>query len=223
MTLPGINSEALTKLREGDSKAVESHLKKVEDAIVLKRDLLDGKREELLETMKKPRDEVKQIEKIIKEVEETAGPDLLAELLALKVDARELVESIDAEYAMVKGLEEGGETIKISGVEKEIELEKTLENWIEHQLNLIADLQNLASGVVKKAKDHNDAGQKELISENAVNISDIASFISNVILTEELPNLNVAYNMLRLEEWPAEMERISKIEKRFDNVEPDVV
>ncbi|MFH1424609.1 MAG: hypothetical protein ABIG20_02890 [archaeon] len=222
MGIDKIYTNKLADLKKQDAKAVSNHLNKVAEALNRKKDILDGNIEELLENITNPREEVTQIMALIDEVESTVKADLLAELLALEVSARELVESIDREYAMVIGLEASNDTSQ-TGIEKEIADEMEVVHNIEHQLNRAVEIHALTKGIIEKAAAHENEEQRNKISESAVNINDIVSYISNIILREELPNLKIVYSLLRLADWPDAMDRILTLEKKFEEIEPKLL
>ena len=209
-----------SKLKKENAKAVEHHLNLAKDAIKLKKDLLDGKIEELGERMSSPRDEIAQILEITKKIDDVANEDLCAELIALEYNARRLVESIDNENAIMSDLKKGAKKTGFDDIIKEADTETFLADVVNHQLSLLYSIKGLTTSVIRKAKGEDF---EELVGENIANLDNIADFIVRVILEEEYPNLQIAYNMLELEGWPELMQKIEEIRTKFMLQEPNLL
>jgi hypothetical protein len=223
MIVPGVTKTTLSKLKKEDSKAVERHLKTAKEAIKLKNDLMDGKLEELGEYMQKPRQEIKQITTLIEEIEDEVNPDLLTLLLSLEVNARELEVSIDEEAKLLKNLRGFSGKTGFKQIQKQMEGEAILAWIIEHQLNVLVDIRTLSRSIIKQAKKLRRKELKNRIAMCAQNMDDIASYLSKVILREELPHLTLAYSALQLEEWPELQERLVELKKRYEVLEPKIL
>lgn len=222
MVMPGITKNMLSKLKKKDSEVVARHLKKVDESTRKKKDMLDGKLEELGEKIKRPRKEVDQLTKIIKDVEGVASADMFSLLLALEVNTRELMRSIDEEHFLVEKIKKSKDT-ETKTIKKEIEGETVLGNIIEHQLNLLSSIKDLIKAAMKKLSSIKDKNKRELIGFNLENLDNIASYLSNIILHEEMPNLEISYNLLKLEEWPELKKRIAGIKSKFAEIEPHLL
>ena|GEM_PF-2258103 len=223
MIAPGIPKARLEKLRKEDAEIVKEHLLAVTKAIKRKDDLLEGRIDELIELNRRPRDEVKQIERTIKEVEGSVDNDFLAELLALEVKARELADSVDEERALIKDIspKKIGKTQK--AILKGLEGEALLAAAAEHQLNIIVNIHELVIDIVEEANDLEDEALRNKINYTATNINDIATFLAQIVLREEMPHLKLAFNMLRIEGWPELEKKIAEIESRFVELEPKLL
>src|SRR3989344_3203789 len=215
--LPGISQKMLKKLKKQDLEVVKEHIVLYKQAAHKKKDVLDGKFEELGEFFKYPRKEVEQVAKVIKDVEKTASSDLLSTLLGLEVNTRELMRSIDEELKLIKSLEKV-KSAHTKEIQKSIEGELILATIIEHQLSLLIDIQNLSRATINKANEIKSAKKRSELAKNSINLNNIASFLGRVIFGEQVPNLAVAYNMLRLEEWDEVEERILQVKIRFPEI-----
>ena len=204
----------LKKLKNDDLGVIKEHIGFVKAAAQKKKDVLDGKFEELGEFLTHPRKEAEQLSKVIKDIEKIAGSDLLATLLALEVDTRELMRSIEEELKLIKGIEKV-KTTKKKSIEKEIEGEIILATIIEHQLSLLVDLKSLTRASINKSNEIRNAKKRAEVGKNSVNLNNIANFLGRVIFDEEIPNLAIAYNMLKLEEWEKIEERIIEAKAKF--------
>lgn len=223
MVTPGISKESLKNLRKEDAEIVKTHLLAVNKAIKRKDDLLEGRVEELIELNRHPRDEVKQIVETIKEVEDSINSELLSDLLALEVKARELAESVDEERALMKDIKPKAIGRTQKSLLKGIEEEMLLASIAEHQLNIIVNIHALAKQIIEIANDLENEILRDKINITATNINDIATFLAQIILREEMPHLKLAFNMLRLEGWPGLKKKIAEIESRFVELEPKLL
>ena len=222
MIVPGITKATLSKLKKEDSNAVERHLKSARAAIKLKNDLMNGKLEELGEYMQNPRQEIKQITTLIEEIEDEVNPDLLTLLLSLEVNARELEISIDEEAKLLKNIRGFRGKTGFGQIQKEMRGEAILAWIVEHQLNVLVDIHTISRSIIKHAKRLKREGLKNKVAMCAQNMDDIASYLSKVILREELPHLTLAYSALQLEEGPELRERIVVRKKKYEVVEPKI-
>jgi len=214
MIVPGIKKDLLEKLTKEDAISVKNHLEKAKAVIVRKRDILDGKVEELGEKIKRPRDEIKQLQNLINKSKDFITADLEAQLLALEVDTRDLEGSIDKEYSLLESLEKEAE------VQKKAEEELVLGKILVHQINLLTSITHLTTEVINNLEDVKGADLKDTIGSNLENLNNIACYFSTIIIRDELPELKVAYKMLELEGWPELEMKIAEIQTRFVRMEP---
>lgn len=214
MKFPGIEDGILSNLDEEDVKSVLDHIKKVKEAIKRKKDLVEGNIAELTEV--NPENEIEKLDKALKEAEEDEV--LTEDIENLKSSAEKLLESIDKEYGMMKKVEdyEGGDVKKLQG---EMQNEIIIGVTIEHQLNLLYNIRDKSRAAIKEAVKL-DEPHKSKVGNAVESLNDISSYIVSTIFEEELPHLSVAYNTLRLEEWPEIEKDIKEIQTRFENLEP---
>ncbi len=210
--LPGISQRMLKKLKKQDLEVVKEHIELFKEGAQKKKNVLDGKFEELGEFLKHPRNEAEQLTRVIRDVEKAASSGLLASLFALEVNARELMRSIDEELKLIRAVE------KAKAVQKEIEGELILATIIEHQLSLIIDIQTLSRATIEKANEIKNSKKRSEVARNSVNLNNIGNFLGRIIFDEQIPNLAVAYNMLRLKEWDEIEARIMQVKNRFPEI-----
>jgi len=206
--------------KKANAEVVKNHFNLAKEAIKRKKDILEGSTEELGEQMKRPRNEISQLLAIVEKIDDTAEPDLCAELVALEYDTRRLVESIDHENQLAVELKKGAQETKLEDITQEIEKETFLADIMLHQLTLLNSMKMLIRSIIRQAKGKDF---EELVGTNLTNLDNIAGFIVRVILNEEYPNLQIAYNMLELEEWPELMQKIDEIKAKFVPPEPKLL
>lgn len=212
--LPGITSRMLKKLKKEDFGIIKGHIEIVRDSVKRKKDILEGKFEEI----QKPRNEVDFLAKLVKASEKYADKKLLAVLLALEVDSRELLRSIGEESDLVKKLGhlKGASAKSIS---KSIEGELIMASIVEHQLGLLFDIRGLAVDSIILSSDLKKRALRILIEKSCANLDNLVHFIARIIFDEEVPHLAIVYNMLRLEEWEDIEGKIVEIKARFFDTE----
>ncbi len=215
--LPGITLRMLKKLKKQDLEAITVHVENFKAGSQKKKEVLDGKFIELGEFLKHPRNEVEQLAKLIKHVQKAASSDLLATLFALEVHTRELMRSIDEELKLIKTLEKP-KSIKFKETQKELEGEIIIATIIEHQLSLIVDIQNLSRIAINKSHEIKNEKKRTEVGRIAVNLNNMANFLGRLVFSDQIPNLAIAYNMLRLEEWGDVEERLMQVKNRFPEV-----
>lgn len=206
--------------KKEDAESVAKHLKRMEAVIHRKKDILDGNIDELGETIKRPRDEVKQIMKIAKESLPYVSVELSALLLLLKVDARSLEESMDLEYKLVKDLKKGSKNTALDDIQMELEKSVALGNFIKHQINLLANIQTISKDILNKVDTIKNKEQRALVGGTVGNLNDIANYLGNMILDGEIPNLRIAYNTLKMEGMPELEAILAEIESSFVRLQP---
>ena len=215
--LPGIPSKMLKKLKKQDLEVVKEHIKLYKAAAQRKKDLLDGKLEEIGEFLKHPRKEADQLAKVIKDVEKIAGHDLLETLVELEFFTRELIKSINEEFKLIKSVENIKST-KDKAIQKEIEGEIILGTILEHQISLMLEMRNLSLKSINQANELKDAKKRSEVGRNSMNLNNIANFLANLIIDEQVPNLSVAYNAMHVEEWDKIEERIIEAKAKFPEI-----
>jgi len=212
------------QIKKGQMAAIRKHLSKAEAIVRKKTDFLTGRREELGESLETPKDEIKQIMLLIEEAKKYATPELSTLLLALKVDTRQLSESIKKEAELVDKLEKDAKGTSERDILKEIDEEIDLALHLEHQINLLTDIQRLSKEIINKVDtDVKNEEKRSEIGGNLANLNNIASFLLTMIHEEELPQLKIAYNTLQLIEKPELAEKLAKIQSRFENLQPNVL
>jgi hypothetical protein len=212
------------ELKKEQMKTIRNHLKQAEAVVMKKHDYLSGKREELGEDVKEPKDEAQQIMVLVRKMKEQNIEELGEILLALEVDTRQLEESIAKEKKMVDTLETDAKGTSERDILKEIDEELELATHIEHQINLLASIQNLSKDIINKIDtDIKDADVKEQVGSSLTNLNNIASFLLTMINEEELPELKFAYNTLQMIERPEAQKRLGKIRSSFENIQPNLL
>jgi len=212
------------QIKKGQMAAIRKHLSKAEDIVKKKKDFLTGRREELGERLDMPKDEIKQILLLIEEAKKYATPELSTLLLALKVDTRQLSESVKKEAEIVDKLEKDAKGESERDILREIDEEIDLALHLEHQINLLTDIQRLSKEIINKVDtDVKTEEKRSEIGGNLANLNNIASFLLTMIHKEELPQLKIAYNMLQLIEKPELAKKLAKIQSSFENLQPNVL
>ena len=219
---PGITQKTLGRLKKEDAAVVVQHIELVKAASRKKDDVLKGKFEELGQYVRNPQGEVRQLAQLIKKAEKHASIGLLATLLGIEVDVRELINSISEELILIKKFEKAKGT-KMKQVAKEIEREILVAMVIEHQVNLLYDIQKLCLSAIKATQSGADKKFAKEIAKKCANINNIAHFIGRVIFDEEVPNLALVYNILELEEWDEIEKTIMEIKLKFFEYRPNLL
>ena len=192
-----ISERTLKGLKKEDAAVVKGHIELARLAALKKKDILDGKFEEFGNYLRKPKAEIKQLSQLIRKVEKRASVDLLAVLLGLEVDFREMMNSVEEELKLIKAFETA-KGAKMMQVTKKIEKELLVAMAIEHQINLLYSVQKLSQAAMKMARESEDKKYANDILQKCANIGNVAHFMGRIIFDEEIPNLAIIYNTLEL-------------------------
>ena len=104
-------SKRIEKLQKKDIDVINDHLKNAKMIIQRKQDIFEGKIEELGEKIKRTKDELKQLNKLIDEVEGKIDPQISLLLLSIEVNIREFQKILEQELKIVKDFEKGSNKI----------------------------------------------------------------------------------------------------------------
>ncbi len=219
---PGITERVLNKLKKEDLAVVKAHIGSVKSSVQKKQDLLEGKLGEFGEAFKKPKDETDKLAKLIKKIQKHSGKDLLVSLLAMEVDFRELIQSVEEEFRLIRHFEKN-KGIKFKKIAKEIEDEIIIANVVEHQLNLLISIKKLNFSAMQFSKSSPTHKIAESVGKQCASIDDLIHFIARIIFEEEVPNLSIIYNMLRLEEWKDIEKTIMRIKLNFFEIRQSIL
>ncbi|MFH1450923.1 MAG: hypothetical protein ABIF92_02995 [archaeon] len=211
-------------IKKGQMISVRKHLEKAEEVVRKKSEYLSGKREELGEKAKNPKSETKQIMMLVEEAKKQKIPELGELLLALEVNTRQLVDSIKEEKEMVDVLEKDAKGTSERNILKEIDEELEFATHLEHQMNLLTDIERLSLEIINTLDTSvKDKKARQKIGDNLANLNNIATFLLNMINEEEIPQLKLAYNLLELSEREGSREKLLEIRNRFENIQPNVL
>jgi|ETN01SMinimDraft_4_1059930.scaffolds.fasta_scaffold10554_2 hypothetical protein len=211
-------------LKKGGMLSVRKHLENAEKVVKEKRDFMTGKKDELGEDLKNPKNEIDQIMMLVKESEKHASPEIGKLLLALEVDTRTLSESIEEEAKLVDELEKDAKGTTEREILKEVEEELEFAVHLEHQINLLVSIQKLSADIINKVnKEVEDKKWKERACNNLVNLNNIAAYLLTIINDKEVPHLKSAYATLQLTEITDAQENLSKIRASFENLQPNIL
>ncbi len=219
---PGISERTLKKLKKEDADVIKDHIELVRAAAKKKKDVVDGKFIELGEHFKKPKAEVEQFAKLVRKLEKKARVELLAVLLGIEVNTRELHNSIEEELELIKKFEKAKGT-KMQQITKEVEKEILVGAAVEHQINLLYSTQKLAHSALEFAKQPEHEKFAKEIGKKCANLMNMNHFIGRVIFDEEVPNLSIIYNLLELEEWKDIEKAIMEIKLKFFEYRPNLL
>lgn len=217
-----IGQSTLKKLKKEDAEIVNEHSGLVKAAALKKQDILSGKFEELGQHLKKPQAEVRQLSTLIKKIERRASVGLLATLLGIEVDFREMMNSVQDELALI-GAFDKSKGAKMMQVTKKIEKEFLVARAVEHQINLLYSVQKLTHAAMKMVKESEDRKYAKDILQKCANIGNIAHFMGRVIFDEQVPNLAIIYNTLELEEWDEVEKVIMGLKLKFFEYRPNLL
>ncbi|HIJ99868.1 TPA: hypothetical protein H1011_03580 [archaeon] len=181
------------------SKKADMHFKEVLVAIKKKKDWLSGDFKGLTQPANNPKKELDILLDLIEELGDDEE-ELRAALLAVGVETRRLLDSIESEEELAHFGKKG---------EFLLGKEKELSRAIDHQVNLLFNLHNLIrdiiSDILKKSDLHIKSGR--VIS----NIDNQLSYLETIIFEEELPNLSISFNELEFEHWPKMHKRLHEL------------
>ncbi len=216
MILPGVRKKLLSNLSKEDASLVLKHVELVKSVIKKKKGIADGTIPELLD-VGRPKDELNKLMKAIKDVEKNADSSILSVLLDLEINVKELLSSIDEEYSKLIKIESGNKP-NFNTDQKNIQDELVIGLLIEHQLNILYKIQTLCRKGLKEIKKLNEKNKNE-VGSVIETLDNIASHLKSLIFVEEVPNLSVTYNLLRLEGWPEIEKRIQSINLKFEGLD----
>ncbi|MAF89031.1 MAG: hypothetical protein QF775_00960 [archaeon] len=185
------------------SKKADKHFKEVLVAINKKKDWLSGNFKGLTQPANNPKKELDILLDLVNTLEDDEE-ELRAALLAVEVETRRLLESIESEEELAHFGKKG---------EFLLGKEKELSRAIDHQINLLYNLHTLIrdiiSDILKKSELHIKAGT--VLS----NLDSQLSYLETIIFEEELPNLTISFNELEFEHWPEIHKRLHELKLKL--------
>ena len=185
------------------SKKADKHFKEVLVAINKKKDWLSGNFKGLTQPANNPKKELDILLDLVNKLEDDEE-ELRAALLAVEVETRRLLESIESEEELAHFGKKG---------EFLLGKEKELSRAIDHQINLLYNLHTLIrdiiSDILKKSELHIKAGT--VLSK----LDSQLSYLETIIFEEELPNLTISFNELEFEHWPEIHKRLHELKLKL--------
>jgi len=221
MVLPGLPKDIISKkVKKKDLDVIITHAKEIKSVIKRKKDMLTGKVPEL-EFIGSPDSVLNILAKVLEDVQEDASSELLADILALEVNARELMESIDQENEIIIKFAKKT-SVDFKDVQDELQDEFLMGKILEHQINLLFDIHTVAKQTLDKAGELHWEKRNQ-VGRAVENLDDIASYLDALIREFQVPNLAIIYNMLRLSEWPRVEAKIAEIAQTFERLDTKTV
>ena len=130
--------------------------------------------------------ELKQLNKLIDQVEDHVPAEINVLLLSIEVQMRDLEQSLTRELETIKQLESGAKDIKakqsvkkdqsilpFDQLEKEADTEIILAYIMEHQLNVLTDIHRLIREVLNRLNDIDQTEYVEKIAESRIKICEL--------------------------------------------------
>lgn len=203
-----------------DMAKVRRHLKKVERIIKDKAAFITGEREELFEKIANPKGEIAQLIMLIEEAENHKNEELGKALLALEYDTRQVLNSIKDENILLNNLEKDAKGADERHILAEIEEELAFIMHVEHQMTLLESVGAMSAKALNLLKDEKDLAWKEKAGSNLMNLNNITAFLNGMIMQQEMPQLQNAYNMLQVSDLPEAQEKLKIIQNKFKVLKP---